>query len=370
MSEPKPITTSWRDTLARYDSGNALRGRDPEDVSAFDALSGLLFAAHGDWDEMQRERGMPTSDQVPVEDVLAGLLLTPKLRERIDDIERGLLEAARDRGMSWPMLAEQLLGGGSEQAMQQRYRRLGGKRSWRGTARTSRAAELKRLREALTAANAAHASTADWIRAKVAFREVLSDVLAGDALSVDEARAATGAFDYTIFLARDTDRSALKLESSTDDGVTTLLAMENWLTEIWVNPPQPHTLREQDRHLATPHPLRTWHELDAAQRDQYRALAEQQLRLPPPPARPRWYETDWPTWFRLLAEGTITAVPEQDSPGYWALHTSDADVPGIYLGSEMDESLAELAAAGLTILDHAGAPLTVFDWTTARRNMS
>ena len=50
-------------------------------------------------------------------------------RVALDATERRLIETARDHGETWESLAA-VLGKGSGQSMQQRYRRLGGHRSW------------------------------------------------------------------------------------------------------------------------------------------------------------------------------------------------------------------------------------------------
>jgi len=50
-------------------------------------------------------------------------------RRSIDTIELDLIEALLDSGMTWEQLAVDL-GRSSRQAMQQRYRRLGGTRTW------------------------------------------------------------------------------------------------------------------------------------------------------------------------------------------------------------------------------------------------
>lgn len=75
-------------------------------------------------------QGLTTSD------LIDGLRIIPDERVRLELRERQLLEAALDRGETWESLAKQL-GWRSRQALQQRYRRLGGTRTWP----TRRAAE-------------------------------------------------------------------------------------------------------------------------------------------------------------------------------------------------------------------------------------
>lgn len=50
-------------------------------------------------------------------------------RQQLDAAERALIETARDNGASWAELAE-ALGFGTRQAIQQRYKRIGGQRNW------------------------------------------------------------------------------------------------------------------------------------------------------------------------------------------------------------------------------------------------
>jgi hypothetical protein len=55
--------------------------------------------------------------------LLAALTLVPAARAEVDQVEAGLLFAARARGLSWPRIA-QALGLASAQAAQQRYDRV------------------------------------------------------------------------------------------------------------------------------------------------------------------------------------------------------------------------------------------------------
>lgn len=76
------------------------------------------------------------SEQVTADDTVDALRLISGERMSIDYRELRLIEAARDRGLSWPELGKRL-GGRTAQAMQQRYRRLGGERSWPTGPKTS-----------------------------------------------------------------------------------------------------------------------------------------------------------------------------------------------------------------------------------------
>lgn len=67
--------------------------------------------------------------ELTADDLVDALRIVPDQRARLELDERQLLEAALDRGETWESLAERL-GWRSRQALQQRYRRLGGKRTW------------------------------------------------------------------------------------------------------------------------------------------------------------------------------------------------------------------------------------------------
>ncbi|WP_246568126.1 DNA-binding protein [Polymorphospora rubra] len=57
------------------------------------------------------------------ESMLAALTLLPAARAEVDELEAGLLFAARSAGLTWAQMA-QAIGLGSPQACQQRYERL------------------------------------------------------------------------------------------------------------------------------------------------------------------------------------------------------------------------------------------------------
>ncbi|MFF9488106.1 DNA-binding protein [Streptomyces sp. NPDC014676] len=69
------------------------------------------------------EDGEPEVDHA---DITAALSLVPRARAEMDELEAGLLEMARGRGMTWPEIAFGL-GLGSPQAARQRYERLAGR---------------------------------------------------------------------------------------------------------------------------------------------------------------------------------------------------------------------------------------------------
>lgn len=100
-------------------------------VASRDALGDLYMVLTGGWPDSPYATAvaLPSGDQIPVGDVLAALRLVPGERSALEEIERTLIEAALDRGETWATLANQL-GYGTRQNLQQRYRRLGGRRSW------------------------------------------------------------------------------------------------------------------------------------------------------------------------------------------------------------------------------------------------
>ncbi|MEU9333953.1 DNA-binding protein [Streptomyces sp. NPDC048290] len=67
-----------------------------------------------------REEGEPEVDQA---DITAALSLVPLVRGELDELETGLLQMARGRGMTWQEIAFGL-GLGTPQAARQRYERL------------------------------------------------------------------------------------------------------------------------------------------------------------------------------------------------------------------------------------------------------
>ncbi|MFJ6657653.1 DNA-binding protein [Streptomyces sp. NPDC091377] len=72
-----------------------------------------------------REEGEPEVDQA---DITAALTLVPLVRGEMDELETGLLQMARGRGMTWQEIAFGL-GLGTPQAARQRYERLASRTS-------------------------------------------------------------------------------------------------------------------------------------------------------------------------------------------------------------------------------------------------
>jgi hypothetical protein len=112
---------------------------DPEEARARRAPAALFRIAerHAATDEQRRrqavrlvafllsgaarpEDGEPEVDQA---DITAALTLLPLVRGELDELETGLLQMARGRGMTWQEIAFGL-GLGTQQAARQRYERL------------------------------------------------------------------------------------------------------------------------------------------------------------------------------------------------------------------------------------------------------
>lgn len=67
--------------------------------------------------------GEAAEDEIDTDAVLAALQLMPSARAELDQLEAGLLFAARSRGLTWPQIAH-ALGLASAQAAQQRTERI------------------------------------------------------------------------------------------------------------------------------------------------------------------------------------------------------------------------------------------------------
>ncbi|WP_037365728.1 hypothetical protein [Amycolatopsis orientalis] len=117
-------------------------------------LSELVHAARS---------GRHPGEDLSAEDAAGALHLVPDVRQDLDRAEVTLIEAVLDRGWTWEQLGAEY-GNRSKQAMQQHYRRRGGKRSWPGKERPPRTesphrltdedldpAEVAKVREAISA---------------------------------------------------------------------------------------------------------------------------------------------------------------------------------------------------------------------------
>ncbi|WEV26570.1 DNA-binding protein [Streptomyces sp. 71268] len=89
----------------------------PSIIGAHEAIRLVSFLLSG---AAQREEGEPEVDHT---DITAALTLIPLARGEMDELEAGLLQMARGRGMTWPEIAFGL-GLGTPQAARQRYERL------------------------------------------------------------------------------------------------------------------------------------------------------------------------------------------------------------------------------------------------------
>ncbi|GAA4483466.1 hypothetical protein GCM10023191_005090 [Actinoallomurus oryzae] len=86
-------------------------------MGPLDALRQVVDVAGGG---LALREGEPGAD---VDDIAAALTLVHSARAEVDDLEIGLLEMARGRGMTWQQIAFSM-GLGSAQAARQRHQRL------------------------------------------------------------------------------------------------------------------------------------------------------------------------------------------------------------------------------------------------------
>jgi hypothetical protein len=107
--------------------GQRRRQAHPQVLGPHEAVRLVSFLLSG---AALLEDGEPEVDRA---DITAALSLVPSARAEMDELEVGLLEMARGRGMTWPEIAFGL-GLQTPQAARQRYERL--------ASRTERAADL------------------------------------------------------------------------------------------------------------------------------------------------------------------------------------------------------------------------------------
>lgn len=119
----RPLTDPLIKQVARF----TLEHKSGQEPLISQAIDGITRAVKGD-DHLQDLLGLPKADAVTVDDIVAALYLIEHQRFHTDHDERELIEAAKDRGETWEQLGQRL--GRSSQAMQQRYKRLGGTKSW------------------------------------------------------------------------------------------------------------------------------------------------------------------------------------------------------------------------------------------------
>jgi hypothetical protein len=89
----------------------------PDVIGPHEAVRLVSFLLSG---AAQPDRGEPEVDHA---DITAALSLVPRARSEMDELEAGLLQMARGRGMTWQEIAFGL-GLGTPQAARQRYERL------------------------------------------------------------------------------------------------------------------------------------------------------------------------------------------------------------------------------------------------------
>ncbi|MFI1824835.1 DNA-binding protein [Streptomyces sp. NPDC020412] len=93
------------------------RQTNPMLLAPHEAVRLVAFLLSG---AAQRDENEPEVDQA---DITAALSLLPLVRGELDELETGLLQMARGRGMTWQDIAFGL-GLGTPQAARQRYERL------------------------------------------------------------------------------------------------------------------------------------------------------------------------------------------------------------------------------------------------------
>ncbi|MEV8332886.1 DNA-binding protein [Streptomyces niveus] len=106
----------------RHAATDAQRRRQahPSVIAPHEAVRLVSFLLSG---AAKREADEPEVDQA---DITAALSLVPRARGDMDELEAGLLQMARGRGMTWQEVAFGL-GLGTPQAARQRYERLVGR---------------------------------------------------------------------------------------------------------------------------------------------------------------------------------------------------------------------------------------------------
>ncbi|MER5640391.1 DNA-binding protein [Kitasatospora sp. NPDC002227] len=97
--------------------GQRRRQTNPYVLAPHEAVRLVAFLLSG---AALPEEGEPEVDR---DDITAALSLLPAVRAELDELEAGLLQMARGRGLTWPDIAFGL-GLGTPQAARQRYERL------------------------------------------------------------------------------------------------------------------------------------------------------------------------------------------------------------------------------------------------------
>lgn len=128
--EPDFIHPESAKQLSRFSPAFHCSDADLSALTAHDLLNGVLQALGG-YDERWHKldpAAPATGVELTLEDAYEALHLLPTAKVWLDDAERVLIEVLRDQGATWDDLGESE--GRGANAMQQYYRRLGGKRTW------------------------------------------------------------------------------------------------------------------------------------------------------------------------------------------------------------------------------------------------
>ncbi|WP_245601919.1 DNA-binding protein [Hamadaea tsunoensis] len=108
--------------MERHGATEAQRSRwsHPTVIDAYEAVCLIVSLAAG--------AALPEADEAPIDeaDLLAALTLLPRVRADLDTLETGLLDLARNRGLTWQSIAYGL-GLNTAQAAKQRYDRVAGR---------------------------------------------------------------------------------------------------------------------------------------------------------------------------------------------------------------------------------------------------
>lgn len=108
--------------LERHAATDAQRSRwsHPTMIDAYEAVCLVVALAAG--------AALPEDGEAPIDeaDLIAALTLLPRVRADLDTLETGLLDLARNRGLTWQSIAYGL-GLNTAQAAKQRYDRVAGR---------------------------------------------------------------------------------------------------------------------------------------------------------------------------------------------------------------------------------------------------
>jgi hypothetical protein len=122
QARARRVHASYFRIAERHAATSAQRARqvNPQMLGPHEAVRLVSFLMSG---IAQVEANEPEVDQA---DIVAALTLMPEVRAELDQLESGLLQMARGRGLTWQQISFGL-GLGSPQAARQRYERLVGR---------------------------------------------------------------------------------------------------------------------------------------------------------------------------------------------------------------------------------------------------